>query len=56
MNPPSIVFFGGGVHGKVCWLKAYMCEIKHTLDYFVETAPPAPKAKFDRVYDVNRIA
>ena len=23
MNPPSIVFFGGGVHGKVCWLIAY---------------------------------
>ena len=23
MNPPSIVFWGGGVHGKVCWLIAY---------------------------------
>ena len=23
MNPLSIVFFGGGVHGKVCWLIAY---------------------------------
>ena len=23
MNPPSIVL-GGGVHGKVCWLIAYM--------------------------------
>ena len=23
MNPPSIVFVGGGVHGKVCWLIAY---------------------------------
>ena len=24
MNPPSIVFFWGGVHGKVCWLIAYV--------------------------------
>ena len=23
MNPPSIVWGGGGVHGKVCWLIAY---------------------------------
>ena len=23
MSPPSTVFFGGGVHGKVCWLMAY---------------------------------
>ena len=27
MNPPSIVF-GGGVHGKVCWLIAYRSESK----------------------------
>ena len=24
MNPPSAVLGGGGVHGEVCWLIAYM--------------------------------
>ena len=24
MNPPSAVLGGGGVHGKVCWLIAYI--------------------------------
>ena len=23
MNPPSIIWGGGGVHGKACWLIAY---------------------------------
>ena len=27
INPPSIVFFGGGVHGKSCWLIAYIVDI-----------------------------
>ena len=30
MNPPSIVFFGGGVHGKVCWLIAYKSRLMQT--------------------------
>ena len=28
MNPPSAVLRGGGVHGKVCWLLAYMCTYR----------------------------
>ena len=29
MNPPSIVFAGGGVHGNVCWLIAYSIILVH---------------------------
>ena len=40
MNPPSAVL-GGGVHGKVCWLIAYMstvnkeCVLVDCLDNYV---------------------
>ena len=32
MNPPSAVL-GGGVHGKVCWLIAYMSIESQMMDY-----------------------
>ena len=30
MNTPSIVW-GGGVHGKACWLIAYHCHVPRTI-------------------------
>ena len=32
MNPPSIIFGGGGgVHGKACWLIAYLLPINKSM-------------------------